>query len=337
MTNTRPDTSAFQTQPLGEDDLEAVIAIDQASSGQTRRSFFERRLAAALMRPRDYVYVGLHRDGRLTGFAMARLIDGDFGEPGARAALDAIGVETGTQNHGAGHCLLDAVKSILVHKGAVALETQVDWSDRALLGFLGNAGFDLAPRMVLIRPTTALSPTIDAEVTSESDPIEPDFSDPGGDEAHALARDRERIRSMNTEDLTPIIRIDRKLSGQDRRSYFTHIQREIEVGAGVRLSLVAERDGFVAGFIMARVDYGEFGRTVPVAVMDGLGIDPGYQGQGIGRALLDQLISNLAMLRVERLRTEAAWNATPLIAFFSMSGFTPSQSIALSCPLNVKG
>lgn len=319
--------------PLGRSDLEAVIAIDQASSGQARRTFFERRLDAALERPHDYVYVGLHAAGHLCGFAMARLIDGDFGQPGARAALDAIGVSREVQNHGAGHDLLNRVKEILVHKGTSALETQVDWSDRALLGFLGNAGFDLAPRMVLCRTTEAFSPTVNADLNDAGDPAETDYSDPSGDEAHALARDRELLRAMKPEDLAAVKRIDRALSGQDRGSYFAHIQRQIEVGAGVRLSLVAERDGFVVGYIMARVDYGEFGRTVPVAVMDALGIDPGFQGQGIGRALMDQLISNLAILQVERLRTEVAWNDTPLIAFFSLSGFAPSQSIALSCPL----
>ena len=76
----------------------------------------------------------------------------------------------------------------------------------------------------------------------------------------------------------------------------------------MRVSLVAERDGRPVGFIMARVDFGEFGRIEPIAVMDTIGVDPDYRDQGIGRALLSQLFMNLMTLRVERIRTEIGWS-----------------------------
>jgi ribosomal protein S18 acetylase RimI-like enzyme len=97
----------------------------------------------------------------------------------------------------------------------------------------------------------------------------------------------------------------------------------------VRVSLVAERDGRPVGFIMARVDFGEFGRMEPTAVMDTIGVDPDYRQQGIGRALLSQLLVNLMTLRIERIRTELDWRDRDLLAFLDRCGFWPSQQLCL--------
>jgi len=326
-----PDTALIK--PLNAGDLEAVIALDTAIGTTSRRGFFESRLRAALEQPRDYVYVGLHQDGYLVGFAMARLIDGAFGKTGARASLDAISVAPAAQNHGAGRKLLDAVRDILIHKGVSALESEVDWDDRALLGFLGDNGFRHAPRIVLSRKTDSLSNTNTDQDDGGVDDLEVDFSSPEGDEAGALSLDRFPVRSMAKTDLNAIIRIDRKLSGRDRSAYFERLQHEAFHASGVRVSLVAEIDGFVVGFIMARVDFGAFGHTIAEAVLDAVGVDPDVQGQGVGGALMSQLVSNLAVLRVEHLRTEVAWNDVNNIAFFSLSEFSPAQRIAVECPL----
>jgi ribosomal protein S18 acetylase RimI-like enzyme len=87
-------------------------------------------------------------------------------------------------------------------------------------------------------------------------------------------------------------------------------------------------DGRPVGFIMARVDFGEFGRTEPEAVMDTIGVDPDCGGKGVGHALMSQLLGNLATLRVERVRTVVEWNDFPLLSFLDRCGFSPSQRIA---------
>jgi len=328
---TQPIPTAIR--PLVADDLNAVIALDTAITGKARRGFFETRLKAAIERPRDYIYVGLIERARLSGFAMARIVEGEFGKPGARASLDAITVAPDVQGHGVGHRLMTAVKEILTHKAVSTLESQVDWENRVLLGFLGDSGFTPARRMVLSRDTDALAVTNTDAVGEVGENHENDFSAPDGDQAGALAQDAVLVRSMSKSDLAAIVRIDRKLFGADRSAYFQRLQHEAFHASGVRVSLVAKIDGFVVGFIMARVDFGEYGRTIPEATMDALGIDPGFQGQGIGHALMQQLASNLAMLHVEYLHTEVAWNAVDLIAFFSKSGFAPTQTIAVNCRL----
>ncbi len=158
----------------------------------------------------------------------------------------------------------------------------------------------------------------------------PDYSDPGGDDFVALPQDRTPVRSMAAGDLDAIIRIDEKLTGRERRDYYEAKLKEVMDESGVRVSLVAEADGRPVGYIMARVDYGEFGRAEPTAVIDTIGVEPGHDHQGIGAALMSQLMVNLDALHVEALRTTVSWNNFSLLGFLNRSGFRPAQQLVLS-------
>jgi ribosomal protein S18 acetylase RimI-like enzyme len=143
-----------------------------------------------------------------------------------------------------------------------------------------------------------------------------------------LARDRIPVRSMTEADLPALIAIDRDITGRDRTQYFERKLTEVLRESDVRVSLVAEADGRPVGFVMARVNLGEFGRTEPTAEMDTIGIDPEYRDRGIGRALLSQLFANLATLRVEKVLTEIEWSNVELLAFLSHCEFKPSARLA---------
>ena len=159
---------------------------------------------------------------------------------------------------------------------------------------------------------------------------EPDYSDPSGDDFEALSRDTVPVRSMTADDLPELIRIDRRITGRDRTPYFEAKVSEAMAESGIRVSVVAELDGRPAGFIMARLDFGEFGYTEPEAVIDTVGVDPAYTHHHVGSALMSQLLANLAALRVERVRTELDWDDFELASFLQHCGFRPAQRIALS-------
>lgn len=142
-----------------------------------------------------------------------------------------------------------------------------------------------------------------------------------------LARDRIPVRAMAERDVRSLIAIDRRITGRVRSSYFEERLAEALHESDIRVSLVAECDGVPVGFIMARVDLGEFGRIEPTAVMDTIGVDPDYQDRGVGRALLSQLLVNLTTLRVERVRTELDWRDRELLGFLDRCGFHPSQEL----------
>jgi ribosomal protein S18 acetylase RimI-like enzyme len=163
--------------------------------------------------------------------------------------------------------------------------------------------------------------------------IEPDYSDPSGDDFDALSRDKVMIRSLTRQDLDPVVRIDQKITGRNHRDFFQRKFQEVLFESGVRISLVAEIDGMVVGFMMARVDFGEFGRTASEAVIDMLGVAKAFRSQQVGHALLSQLLANLSSLQVESVRSEVEWNNFGLLGFLESCGFVPSQRLALSCKL----
>jgi ribosomal protein S18 acetylase RimI-like enzyme len=169
--------------------------------------------------------------------------------------------------------------------------------------------------------TAVTIPTRAAEVAeiNYGGPPAPDFG--------PLARDRVPVRAMRESDLAAAIAIDRKATGRDRSAYFKDMFEEALHEADVRVSLMAEVEGQPAGFIMARVDMGEFGRFEPTAVIDTIGVDPSFRDQGVGRALLSQLLVNLSTLRIERVQTELDWRDRDLLAFLDRCGFRPSQEL----------
>ena len=148
-----------------------------------------------------------------------------------------------------------------------------------------------------------------------------------------LARDRIPVRSMAEGDLRPLAAIDRRITGHDRLDYFRRKLTDALTESDVRVSLVAELDGVPVGFIMAHVEFGEFGRVETTAVIDTIGVDPDYGNRGVGRALLSQLLANLGILRVEKVRTEVDWRDRGLLGYLDHSGFQPSQQICFDRPL----
>ena len=162
---------------------------------------------------------------------------------------------------------------------------------------------------------------------------EVNYGTPSKPDYGPLDRDRIPVRAMRADDLRGLIAIDRRITGADRSLYFERKLDEALHESDVRVSLVAELDGGPVGFVMARVDFGEFGVIEPAAVLDTIGVHPDYGGRGVGRALLSQLLINLRTLRVERLRTEIGWHDHELLAFFDRCDFESSQRLCLQYEL----
>jgi ribosomal protein S18 acetylase RimI-like enzyme len=327
-----PGTAEKRVRRLTGDDLERCIAIDRAHAGRSRRGFFEARLRAALKDPARFIYVGVDdADGGdgLAGFALVRLLEGEYGGTERIAVLDAIGVDGALHGLGLGRALMRGAEDVMRDKGVVELRSQLDWNNHALMRFLDAAGFELAPRVILSREVAepADSPLDSAP---RSDAGVPDYSDPNGDDFDALSRDKVPARSLIASDLAALTRIDRKITGRDRGAYFAAKTAEVLEETGIRISLVAELDGHPVGFVMARLDVGEFGHFEPEAVIDTIGVDPDYTHRHVGGALMSQLLVNLGALRVDHVRTQLGWDQLDLLRYLENHGFRPSQRIALA-------
>jgi GNAT superfamily N-acetyltransferase len=148
-------------------------------------------------------------------------------------------------------------------------------------------------------------------------------------EAGALETDHVEVRSLKTDDLDWIVRIDSQYSGAQRREFYKLKLAEAAKDTGVRISLAAQVKGEPAGFMTGRLYYGEFGQPEPIAILDSMGVAKQFVGQKVGVAMMRQLEMNLAALGIERIQTQVEWDQADLIHFFQMSGFKPAARLCL--------
>lgn len=141
------------------------------------------------------------------------------------------------------------------------------------------------------------------------------------------------VRGLRPEDLEAVIGLDARNTGRRRDEYFRLKLQQNLVESGIKISLAADLDGSLVGFLLARVHYGEFGRMEPAAVLDTIDVHPDFRKSGIGGALLRQLRLNLQGLRVPRLQTEVSWDAPELLTFFHHEGFRPAARLCLDLEL----
>lgn len=147
------------------------------------------------------------------------------------------------------------------------------------------------------------------------------------------ARDEVVVRSLTPADEEAIVSIDARLVGRRRDEFFRLKLKQAFGDTGIAVSLAAELDGAVAGFLLARVYYGEFGITERVAVMDVIGVHPDFRGRHVGAALVDQLRTNLLGLGIRTLQTEVAWESRDLMLFLQREGFTLAPRLCLDLDL----
>lgn len=325
-------TPSLTIRALARGDLDAVVAIDAAIEGRSRRAYFERRLAAALREPALHAQFAACSGDRLDGFIMARVLEGEFGrtEPGLR--LEMVAVRADARDRGVGRKLFDALLQWAGRHGIGELRTAATWRDAGMLRWLDAMGFEHAPHLVLGRavgsepagPDDADSIVVSA---GQGPGNEIDFGAAEANDYERIGRDRADVRAMTPGDLREIVRIDRGITGRDRSAYIGGRLSEAMDDSAIRVSLAAKIDGAIVGFLMARADLGDFGRTEPVAIIDTLGVDPDYAGRGVGHALVAQLFANLGALHIERAETVVDATNLALLGFFYSVGFTPAQRL----------
>ena len=151
-------TGQSRTRALKPEDLDAVIEIDRRITGRARRGFFEKRLKAAQSGTDTFIAMATEDEdgGALTGYAIARVQAGEFGDDRLMAILDIIGVDPACQHSGLGTQLIDGVAKTMQKLGIKELRTQAPWTDYAVIPFFAANGFTLTSRIVLERPATQL-------------------------------------------------------------------------------------------------------------------------------------------------------------------------------------
>jgi ribosomal protein S18 acetylase RimI-like enzyme len=322
---------AATVRALKQEDLDAVVAIDEAIEGRVRRAYFQRRLTAALKEPELHVQLAAVNAKGLAGYILARRTFGEFGRPLPGLRLEAVGVNPDRRGHGIGRQLMDALASYAQRHGLTELRTTAAWNGHAMVSWLEAMGFTLAANQVVDCPVgdgyqaergDALDLPAGAVASAEID-----YGTPEGNDFERVASAQPDVRAMHTHDLPQIVRIDREITGRDREAYIAGKLGEAMDDSAIRVSLTASVDGAIVGYLMARADLGDFGRTEPVAVLDTIGVDPAYEHRGIGHALVSQLFANLGALQIDRVETVVAPTDLALLGFLYNTGFKPSQRL----------
>jgi ribosomal protein S18 acetylase RimI-like enzyme len=140
------------------------------------------------------------------------------------------------------------------------------------------------------------------------------------------------VRDLREEDLPAVVKLDALLGGRTRGEYYERKFEECRA-ATPRISLAAEVDGMLVGFLLGRLYYGEFGLPEPTAVIDSIGAHPEFAGRHVGQALLGQLVANMKMLGIESIRTEVEWRAHDLVRFLAKQGFQQAPRLCLELRL----
>jgi len=104
---------------------------------------------------------------------------------------------------------------------------------------------------------------------------------------------------------------------------FEYLQSKLVTG----MSMVAEMDTKIVGFVMGTINRGEYGIPEKVATIDTVGVHPEFQQAGVGRILIEEFVAHTRQAGAQRIRTLVDWSRQwDLMGYFRSSGFTPAGS-----------
>ena len=212
-------------RPLKREDLAAVVAIDAASEGMTRRAYFERRLVAALNEPKLHAQFAATDEKGLAGYILARVLTGEFGRVATALRLEVIGVRPDARGQRVGASLFDALSDHGSRHGISEVRTTAAWNDHRMLRWIDAMGFTLAPDHVVDCAVDGgeYKPQRDdpANMRTSGTPLQRSImaveAATISNVSHATAPMSAR---MEPGDLADIVRIDRSITGRDRRELY---------------------------------------------------------------------------------------------------------------------
>jgi len=143
------------------------------------------------------------------------------------------------------------------------------------------------------------------------------------------------IKILKMDDLEDILGIEeriekeRNLDSSARMQYLKETATYHLQHGDPLMNLGAEIDGRLVGFIFAEIRLWEFGRGEKTGWIKVLGVDPEYQGRGIGRKLGESLLNHFQRKKIKKVRTLVDWHEGNLISYFKSLGFDILNMIPL--------
>jgi ribosomal protein S18 acetylase RimI-like enzyme len=140
------------------------------------------------------------------------------------------------------------------------------------------------------------------------------------------------FRNFDFNDIDGVLEVANKLTGSERPEYWKKRFSEY-LSLDPMGSIVAETDEKkIIGFILGHVRGWETGLG-EIGWIEIFGIDPEYQGQGIGHRLLDELIQYFKSLDVKIIYTLVSREQIPMQIFLMRHNFSHADHTPLKLEL----
>lgn len=146
-----------------------------------------------------------------------------------------------------------------------------------------------------------------------------------------MVQQKVTVRPMTEDDISEVLAIDRALVGNKRvLTYADPV--ESYIGGTLSASWVAEVGGNVAGFALCRIVEPGLG-TVGGAWIELIGVAPDGQHQGVGKALISQLLAHCGGKNLQQVSIIANRHDDVLRGFFTSLGFKQGDAISYTLRL----
>ena len=128
------------------------------------------------------------------------------------------------------------------------------------------------------------------------------------------------IRQITEDDIEGVLAIDRGITGGDRALTYASAPNSY-VGGELGVSVVAEADGRVVGFLLGQITDSPFGRS-DTALLLLMGVDPGYRRRSIGSRLVQAFEECCRQKGVRSVHVMVSWQDWWLLSFIKSQGFS---------------
>ena len=139
----------------------------------------------------------------------------------------------------------------------------------------------------------------------------------------AIGRDAMNIRRMRRSDIDAVLVLVNKTTEEKTRLTYRELAFD-DPGGPLDLSFLAETEGQIIGFIMARLEY-VYIPFVEVCLVHAVVVDHEYQRRHIGSALINELSSHCHLQNINTIRTLVRQDDDELRSFIQHLGFHRSN------------
>ncbi len=137
------------------------------------------------------------------------------------------------------------------------------------------------------------------------------------------------IRPLQPADLESVVAVDAGFEGRSRRDYIERRLHAAQQHPEQHAQFAAVHNGELAGYMLARLVQGDFGRREPLLRIELMGLRPELARTGVGRRLFEALQGWAQRRGASEVRTVATWKRGGLLAWLAAMGFELAQSIVV--------